>query len=305
MWAGTGTVKDLLFDCDSVRYAAGFACQKTVYLLPDDSREYTKLRDAKEVIADNDLPEDTVITPKVYEEELSHCLQVLKHMIQKALDEVPHNRHSILLTKGENFRHELASIQPYKAGRAPKPFWHKEMFEYQQDVWNGIMIPNLEADDMIGLLHNESTVCCGIDKDLLTVPGLHYNYKKQEYLEVTPEMADRYFYTQMLEGDSSDNIQGLPYCAPSTIERFSLHHSAAKGCGSGSAHKILDGAEHEDLFRVVQACWYEQRLHANPDMGESVLAQDADVDLLETGRLLHMTRELHADGSPRLWEFPI
>jgi len=299
-------MRDILFDADSVRYAAGFATQKTVHMLPNDTREYKKISQCKEIIKDNNLPADTEITHKVYEEPLENCLQVLKHLMQKPLDAIPHNKYIIALTKGSNFRHDLATIRPYKAGRAAKPVWHKEMFEYQQKHWGGVLIPNLEADDMIGLLHNEGTICVGIDKDLLTVPGTHYNYQKQMMQEVTTEMALRRFYTQLLEGDSSDNIQGLPYCAPSTREKYNLTGASGNGCAKGSANKIISqlrGTERE-LFSAVRECWLAHRLDSNPDISPDILVQDMEVDLLETGRLLHMTRELHKDGSPKLWEFP-
>ena len=83
------------------------------------------------------------------------------------------------------------------------------MAQYMDEHWGAISVPNLEADDLVGMWHREDTVCVGIDKDLLTVPGLHWNYKHKEYEEVTEEKALWYFYMQMLTGDTSDNIKGL------------------------------------------------------------------------------------------------
>jgi hypothetical protein len=300
-------VKDLLlFDADSPRYAAGFATQKTLYSIRDSKTEYKKKSEAKAVAKAEGLL-DTDITSRVIPEELSHCLQVLKDMLQAPLDLIPHNQHRILVTKGTNFRHDLATIKEYKAGRSAKPFYHAEMVEYMDTYWDAFCLPNLEADDLVGMWHTQDSTCVGIDKDLLTVPGLHYNYKKKEYLEVTELDALRYFYTQLLEGDGADNIKGLPACSPESIKKYGLPGAAINGCGKLSAAKVLQGADSEaEMFQRVRDCWLSYNKHANILIKgyEDVCEQDTDKDILETGRLLHLTRELTEDGSPILWEFP-
>lgn len=49
-----------------------------------------------------------------------------------------------------------------------------------------------------------------IDKDILNLQGLNYNWKKGEFLTVTEESAKTYFWLSMITGDSIDNIKGLP-----------------------------------------------------------------------------------------------
>ena len=50
-----------------------------------------------------------------------------------------------------------------------------------------------------------------LDKDLDGVPGWHYVWKgkREGVFYVTETEADRFFYTQMLTGDATDNIPGL------------------------------------------------------------------------------------------------
>mgnify|MGYP003672286909 FL=1 len=302
-------MKDLLlFDADSPRYAAGFATQQTLYSILDSKTEYKKKGECKAAIKAEGLPEDTEITSRVIPEELSHCLQVLKDMLQAPLDIIPHSEHRILVTKGTNFRHDLATIREYKAGRSAKPFYHAEMVEYMDTYWDAICLPNLEADDLVGMWHTQDSTCVGIDKDLLTVPGLHYNYKKKEYLEVTELAALRYFYTQLLEGDGADNIKGLPACSSESIKKYGLSGAAINGCGKLSAAKVLQGANSEaEMFQRVRDCWLSYNKQANSALEgytEALCEQDTDHDMLETGRLLHLTRELTEDGSPILWCFP-
>ena len=67
-----------------------------------------------------------------------------------------------------------------------------------------------EADDALSIAactlgHGIAT----IDKDLDGCPGWHYNWAKENIYYVTEVEANRFFYTQMLTGDSTDNIPGL------------------------------------------------------------------------------------------------
>jgi hypothetical protein len=48
---------------------------------------------------------------------------------------------------------------------------------------------------------------CSIDKDLKQIPGLHYNYNKEEYSEVSEEEAVYNLALQTLIGDNGDNIK--------------------------------------------------------------------------------------------------
>lgn len=54
----------------------------------------------------------------------------------------------------------------------------------------------------------EPCVIASIDKDLLAIPGRHYNFVKQEFYNITPIAGMRHFYFQLIMGDRSDNIPG-------------------------------------------------------------------------------------------------
>jgi 5'-3' exonuclease len=83
----------------------------------------------------------------------------------------------------------------------------------------------------------------------------------------------RFFYSQLLTGDTVDNIPGLP------------------GCGPVAAHKALAHIDDEIvMFDVVRGMY---------------LSKGFDDDyLLEQGQLLWMTRERDEKGGPKLWQFP-
>lgn len=118
----------------------------------------------------------------------------------------------------QNFRHRLYKYASYKGTRKEKDEWVKRweapIKKHLCDKW-GFFIPfDLEADDVISgawhMLGGVDCVVCSPDKDLMQIPGPHYDYKKTEVINITHEEAGLYLAKQMLMGDSSDNVKGLP-----------------------------------------------------------------------------------------------
>lgn len=108
----------------------------------------------------------------------------------------------------DNFRY---SIYPkYKANRTkPKPKYLQDMREHLVTYWGAKIINGHEADDELGIeqtAHGLESVICSIDKDLLQIPGYHYNFVKQEERFISPYDGLRAFYGQLISGDGSDNI---------------------------------------------------------------------------------------------------
>lgn len=75
--------------------------------------------------------------------------------------------------------------------------------------WGVEQLPNIEADDALGVLSEPFVdVIASIDKDLLTVPGLHC--RGGEMIVMDTQDADLAFFAQCLTGDRSDNYPGCP-----------------------------------------------------------------------------------------------
>ena len=142
-----------------------------------------------------------------------------------ALQELTFCEHFLMSVKGpDNFRDTL--YRDYKKQRKPNvnentigPF-----VQGVRDlaVLTGLAIPSdgRETDDYLRIWRNE-TIAAGddciissIDKDLLIIPGVHFNIKKREFIEVTQLGAWRNLYEQLLKGDPTDNIPGLPGIGP-------------------------------------------------------------------------------------------
>lgn len=73
-----------------------------------------------------------------------------------------------------------------------------------------------EADDLLRIWAEQARaagdeyIICSIDKDLKCIPGIHWNMKKNELFTVTEDQATRFYYEQLLKGDPTDNIPGVP-----------------------------------------------------------------------------------------------
>lgn len=135
---------------------------------------------------------------------------------------------AIALSGPTNWRKEV--LPTYKANRKKtrKPVAFFAMKEYVRETYTTFEIPTLEADDVCGLLMGRDLwkskferVIVSADKDLLQIPGLHYNPNKphEGISKVTPEDGTYNFMYQALTGDAVDGYSGCPGVGPKTAER--------------------------------------------------------------------------------------
>jgi len=130
-----------------------------------------------------------------------------------------------------NFRDSLATIQPYKGTRIDeKPRWLPEIRDYLMDTFDAKIVTGIEADDELGKRQTKDTMIVTIDKDLLMVPGRHYNFRTDRvciaydpgqltlitkktragsYRYMLKGVGFKWFCAQCFLGDRVDNIPGL------------------------------------------------------------------------------------------------
>lgn len=189
-----------LIDGDIIVYSCGFA---------SDKREKQ--------------PDGTYI---VSPEPVGHCLHTVKKLIKSILETTKADSYEIFLTGEGNYRETIATIKPYKGNRDPalKPYWYKEMKDYLKTAWHATTVEGREADDAMGCAQwsaeKETTIICSLDKDMQMIPGLHYNWRKGFVTCVEHEDAIRNFYYQLLVGDPTDNIQGVPGIGKKKAEKL-------------------------------------------------------------------------------------
>lgn len=159
-----------------------------------------------------------------------------------------------------NFRFEVAKTKPYKGTRQnPKPYHYWNIYYYLISAYETHLSIGCEADDsMASYQHRElpssnSTVICSRDKDLRMVGGWHYTWACGKQKEIPLYYVDpdeyghielvvndsykkiegyglKFFHSQMLTGDATDNIPGLPRVGPvKAIEALSEANSMVEG----------------------------------------------------------------------------
>lgn len=145
-------------------------------------------------------------------------------LVRRILNNTSAEEYQLYLTGSNNFRYE---VNPeYKANRKdkPRPYYLQDIREYLVTTWNAKVEDGQEADDALGIRQCASeqgtTVICSIDKDLLQIPGKHYNFVTETHLDQSPDNALRFFYYQLIMGDRADNVFGFDGKARQTIPKF-------------------------------------------------------------------------------------
>jgi DNA polymerase-1 len=146
-------------------------------------------------------------------------------MMQDILEETGATSYRAFISgpRDTNFRININPL--YKANRAdlPQPTHKAAVREFLVTHWKAEITDGYEADDALGIAQGADTMICGVDKDLLQIPGKHYNFVKKLYQEVTPDQGLKALYMQSLIGDRSDNIIGVAGIGPVKAEKALGH----------------------------------------------------------------------------------
>lgn len=152
-----------------------------------------------------------------------------------------------------NFRKKILST--YKANRIGKrkPVCYAEVRQWIIDNYNTEWQPNLEADDVIGILatrHKGSEVHVSGDKDFRSIPGVFYNFLKGELCHITEREADKWFFTQTLIGDKADNYDGCPGIGEKTAAK--IFEKEGVSWGTVKKQFIRRGLTEEDALQQAR-----------------------------------------------------
>lgn len=177
----------------------------------------------------------------------------------------------------------------YKANRKAyrKPAGYRELVAWVEAVaptrgWEVARLPDVEGDDVMGILCEPGDVICSWDKDMMTIPGIHY--RREEVIEVDRAAADRAFYMQVLTGDAADNYPGCPGYGPVTAEKL-----------------VSKWSSEIDLWREVVNAYVLKA----PGCGNR---EDAERYALQQARCARILRTGEYDreaNTPRLWNPPV
>ena len=167
---------------------------------------------------------DSLIYYEMNKPTLEEALDSLDGRLHQMFEEVKATKYAGFLTSGKCFRYNAAKTKPYKGNRkyGNKPIIFPAIKEYLRQRWNFISVPELEADDLVSIYHDPlKTVICSPDKDVLYQNKVcNYNYGKAEFVTVDENEATTFLWKQMLMGDSTDGIQGIPKVGPKTADTW-------------------------------------------------------------------------------------
>jgi hypothetical protein len=197
-------------------------------------------------------------------------VKTLVNRVCEANDLNPEFDLKVYLSSPKNFRHAIATTRPYKGNRKVehRPTYEEDIKEYIKTTYDTYVGEDEEADDLMGIAQTkygpEDSIIISLDKDLDQIPGLKYNFMHDVHYNVTQQQADYNFCLQLMTGDTTDNIPGLP------------------GIGPGKGAKALHGLEHsyEEMMEEVER---QYQIHS----GKEDWAQY----LLEQGQLLWIRRK--------------
>lgn len=169
-------------------------------------------------------------------------------IIQEIIEDTQATSYQGYLTGSGNFRRELT--ETYKANRPDsRPKHWSAVREFLVTQHKAIVCNGFEADDQLGIDQDKehgTTVIASIDKDLLMIPGRHYNFVKKEFKEVTHDQGLKALYMQTLVGDRSDNIIGVA------------------GIGPVKAARVLDSLLPEEYYEACRELYNDDdRYHLN------------------------------------------
>lgn len=144
--------------------------------------------------------------------ELAHVQEVLGASTMKVA----------LTDAAENFRRSFWPSYKAKRRKTRKPMVLPVLRQHLLDNYAAYLRPNLEGDDVIGILATHPTLVPGdkiivsADKDFFTIPGKFWRMVDdgRETVRVTEAEADRYHMLQTLTGDTTDEYPGCPGIGP-------------------------------------------------------------------------------------------
>jgi 5'-3' exonuclease len=241
--------KHLLIDGDIIRYRCGFAAEKTKYLVSGEAyyetwwEKFDTKKEAVDLIEQIPKDQNPLLWSRKEIQPVENALQIVKTTMENLFEKLQPSGYTVWLTGKENFRDKIAKTKPYKGNRTQaKPVHYEAIGEYLVKEYGAKFSNGREADDEIGIsLTNlgDVGVCVSNDKDLDQISGWHYDWVSGDAYRVSRKQGDYQLYTQILTGDSTDNVPGL------------------EGVGPAKASAILDGAA--SSAELCKRVWTEYR----------------------------------------------
>jgi len=251
-------MKVVLIDGDMIAY---YSCPPR----KPKGKDLVSLEDKEELDPEEKAAQDTAY--------LNAALKNFRAIIDKIVETAFADDALVAVKSDSNFRDDI--YDDYKGHRNRIPEEMKNKFVpiiRRMAVHQGLAIEARyrEADDMLRIWEREAVaaghevVISSGDKDIDCIPGIHVHAKTYNIRKLTPEYSMRFYYEQLLKGDPTDNIPGIPDIGPV------------------KAVKMLADCETEDDFRFMVASYYKE-----------LIGEDWRNYLLSNGKMIHLQAHEH------------
>jgi 5'-3' exonuclease len=205
----------------------------------------------------------------------SETLEQGKKKFQELVDDVLNSLFTTdyVMAIGGPYNFRLDLYDGYKGNRKKakdnRPEWFNDLKSWASKLEGSVESDNCEADDLIRVWALEcdaagiNRAVVSVDKDLHCIPGTHYNPRTKKIYQICEEYGERFYWQQVLQGDSVDAIPGLPKVGPVKAKKL-----------------LADAVTHNEMRDVVCRAYH----NAYGDEGYSYL--------IANGRLVHIWRHI-------------
>ena len=198
-----------------------------------------------------------------YIQDIDESISKFEKGFQTIMDEVgeEYPLTGVMVFSGSKGTYRKEISKEYKANRKKKelppmlPLLHK----YVKERYHAVHDDYYETDDLVATYWRklsdrdgvDNVIIVSIDKDYMQFPALIYNYhyKKKQFIKLSKQDALYNFYTQMIVGDTADNVN---YC---------------KGKGKKFAERLLSDKKTKfSMQRAVYSVYkdiYEEKAKEN------------------------------------------
>ena len=160
--------------------------------------------------------EDQILSETKLTEKLYDILNILE--TQYSIE-----KYFVFVKGKNNFRYKI--YPEYKKNRPPKHNIIDVLNKHLIDNFGAIESHNAESDDYVFAYsqipeYKGRTIICSVDKDLLQIPGVHYDYQKNRYHVISEDQGRYNLAIQMIMGDAADGIKCLKGYGIKAAERL-------------------------------------------------------------------------------------
>jgi len=222
-------------------------------------------------------------TPEEDREYLEECWENLLKLLEELKSKLFCKEHIMAVKGTKEFRCEL--YPEYKANRKKRDPSYASQTRVVPELRKLLVLNDLaiaaqyrEADDYVRIWAIECRKAgipyfvCSIDKDLKCIPGKYYHMKSKKVIEISEIEASRHYYEQLLKGDPTDNIPGIP------------------GVGDKTAKSLVSSIEKDSDFQEIGVERYIE-----------YYGDDWYPNLLLNAKLIHIQRHLEDWFSLEEW----